>query len=190
MTIIENFLPEDYYNELLNIIMGSDFDWYHSHATLTQPLYGKNVKESTQFNHSFFNDGEFKNFFDLIQPIYFALEEHGFKPKEVFRTKVNMLMKEPDYPDDTYHGPHPDHPIPNTLTMVYYLNDSDGDTFIFEEDYLENQNFEDNLDKLKLEQRITPKANTAIIFPATKLHSSSPPRETYRRVVINVVFGL
>lgn len=190
MIIIDNFLPKEYYNQLLNIIMSGEFDWYHSHNTITQPLCGKNVKESTQFNHSFFINDEPKNFFDLIEPMYFALEEHGLKPKHIYRTKANMLMKEPDYPDDTYHGPHPDHPIPNTLTMVYYLNDSDGDTFVFEENYLENLNFEEKLDELKIEQRITPKANRAIIFDATQLHASSPPRETYRRVVINVVFGL
>ena len=190
MVIIDNFLPNEYYNELYAVIMSGDFDWYHSHATLTQPLFSERIKESKQFNHSFFIDDIPKNFYDLITPIYFALEEHGMKPSQIYRTKANMLIKEIDYPDNTYHGPHPDHPIENTLTMILYLNDSDGDTYIFEENYLEKLDFEYNLDDLKIENRITPKANRALIFDATKLHASSSPRETDRRVVINVVFKL
>lgn len=188
MTIIDDFLPKEYHTYLCSIIMSGNFDWYHSHATLTQPLFGKSTKESAQFNHSFFVENETKNFYDLVEPIYYALEEHGFKPKKVYRTKANMLMQEKDYPDDTFHGPHPDHPIPDTLTMVYYLNDSDGDTYLFKENYLDNLDFEDNIDRLEIEERITPKSNRALIFDATKLHASSPPRETNRRIVINVVF--
>ena len=188
MIIIDNFLPKEYYNQLYAVIMSGDFDWYHSHSTIIQPLYSEHIKESKQFNHSFFIDDTPKNFYDLITPIYFALEEHGMKPSKVYRTKANMLIKEVDYPDNTYHGPHPDHPIGNTLTMVLYLNNSDGDTYIFEENYLENEGFEYNLENLNIESRVTPKANRAVIFDATKLHASSPPRETERRVVINVVF--
>jgi UDP-N-acetylglucosamine enolpyruvyl transferase len=190
MIVIDNFLPKEYYNKLYSTIMSGDFDWNYSSATLTQPLFDNNIKESVQFNHSFLFDGVVSNHFDLIEPIYYALEERGLKPTNIYRTKVNMLMIEKDYPDNTYHGPHPDHPISNTLTMIYYLNDSDGDTFIFEEDYMENLDFENHLDELKIQHRITPKSNKAIIFSATQLQASSPPRETDRRVVINVVFKI
>lgn len=190
MIIINDFLPKDYYSLLYALTMSGDFDWYYSYATLTQPLFGKSVKESVQFNHSFFIDNEKRNFYDMIEPIYYALEEHGLKPKTIYRTKANMLMQEKDYPDNTHHGPHPDHPIPNTLTMIYYLNDSDGDTYLFKENYLDHLDFEDYIDSLTIETRVTPKANSAFIFDATQLHASSPPRETDRRVVINVVFGI
>jgi hypothetical protein len=190
MIIIDNFLPKDYYTYLYALIMSGDFDWYYSYATLTQPLFGKHTQESVQFNHSFFVGDEQKKFYDVIEPMYYALEEHGLKPKTVYRTKANMLMQEKDYPDNTFHGPHPDHPIPNTFTMIYYLNDSDGDTYLFKENYLEHLDFEDNIDDLTVETRVTPKANSAFIFDATQLHASSPPRKTDRRVVVNIVFGI
>ena len=48
MIIIDNFLPKDYYTQLYALVMSGDFDWYHSHATIVQPLYGKNIKESVR----------------------------------------------------------------------------------------------------------------------------------------------
>ena len=57
--------------------------------------------------------------------------------------------------------------------MIYYINDSDGDTFL-------------NKTETK---RITPKANSAVIFPSNLWHASSNPTKG-KRIVINYVAEL
>ena len=82
-----------------------------------------------------------------------------------WRIKANLLQPHPDAGE--HHPWHID--STNSYTsMIYYINDSDGDTF---------------LNKIET-QRITPKANTAVIFPSNLWHASSNPTKG-RRMVLN-----
>jgi len=81
------------------------------------------------------------------------------------RIKANLLQPYPDAPE--HHPWHTD-AANNNVSMIYYLNDSDGDTFLGETDT----------------QRVTPKANTAVIFPSNLRHASSNPTKG-RRMIIN-----
>ena len=80
------------------------------------------------------------------------------------------------YPNSPFH--HPRHADTNNddgnyVTINYYVNDSDGDTFLFPKNQAPIQ--------------VTPKANSAVIFDAKMMHCSSNPRESDRRVVVNAV---
>ena len=88
-----------------------------------------------------------------------------YKP---LRIKANLLQPHPDAGE--HHPWHYDTEKINCKSMIYYLNDSDGDTFIGKTDT----------------QRISPKANTAVIFPSNIWHASSSPTKG-RRMVINYV---
>lgn len=72
------------------------------------------------------------------------------------------------------------------LVVLYYVNDTDGDTFIFDKisDYknvtsetVENQN------ELKIIKRITPKKGRALVFDGNRYHSSSGPTKDVRCVI-------
>jgi len=67
---------------------------------------------------------------------------------------------------------------------VYYCNDSDGDTFLF------NEFFEQGTlpSRLTLAQRVTPRKNRAVIFESNRYHASSNPRKSSERIIINFVF--
>lgn len=90
----------------------------------------------------------------------------------ILRCKFNFL---PRGTDPTYHYPHIDNSEQGMMTAIYYVNDSDGDTYFFE-NYLEITN------------TITPKKGRMVLFDSNKLHSSSSPINSEYRIVMNTVF--
>jgi hypothetical protein len=61
------------------------------------------------------------------------------------------------------------------LSMVYYVNNSDGDTRIFD-------------DNMTMLHSNTPAQGNAIIFPSNRFHCSSNPIQSNVRCIINFVF--
>jgi hypothetical protein len=84
-----------------------------------------------------------------------------------------------------YGVPHYDRQELNTKILIYYINDSDGDTVIFDEFY----NGEINSEKKTISQRITPKKSRAVMFDSNRYHSASWPSENTRRI-ININFRI
>ena len=72
------------------------------------------------------------------------------------------------------------------LIVLYYVNDTDGDTFIFDKksDY-ENINLAsvENQNELKVIKRVTPKKGRALVFDGNRYHSSSGPTKDIRCII-------
>lgn len=133
-------------------------------------------KEDTQ-SQSFRLD-----FFELVRPIFYSAQDRlEMKFPGLTRVKANILLQQPTAPADHYNIPHQDSKG-NTLSMVYYCNDSDGDTFLFNEFYTGKPP-----ERLTIKERITPKKNRAVIFDSTRYHASANPIHTNARFVLNFV---
>jgi hypothetical protein len=82
--------------------------------------------------------------------------------------------------------PHIDIPEPHYVGL-YYVNDSDGDTVIYQETY--NPMFESTIhaeltsESLSVVRTITPKKGRLVIFNGNHYHSSSQPTTTHRCVI-------
>ena len=83
---------------------------------------------------------------------------------------------------DFYNIPHVDLATPHK-TLIYYVNDSDGDTLIFKERYYGKADYSAKT----IEKTITPKANRAVIFDGLKYHTGSVPTKN-NRIIINMNF--
>ena len=80
--------------------------------------------------------------------------------------------------------PHIDNDLPYGWSVIYYLNDSDGDTIIYRErcnNQFQLPNFIRN--DLKIRKRISPKKGRAVAFKNDLLHSGSYPKYNSRFVV-------
>ena len=84
--------------------------------------------------------------------------------------------------ENQYNPPHVDTPDTNSYSMVYYVNESDGDTRIFNK--LSHQGYND----LELIYSNSPKKGTALLFKSNRYHSSSNPINYDKRNIINFVF--
>ena len=125
------------------------------------------------------------HFSEQVKPIYYSAQDRlEMKFLGISRVKANILLKQSDANPDHYNIPHQDS-AGNTLSMVYYCNDSDGDTVLFNEFYTGKPP-----ERLTINQRITPKKNRAVIFDSTRYHASSNPIQTNARFVLNFVIVL
>jgi hypothetical protein len=105
-------------------------------------------------------------------------DKHDVHYDKILRARVNVL---PLSKEDKHHYIHIDNIISHHV-FLYYLHDSDGDTLFF------NKRRGDSDDNMQIIDRVSPKVGKAIMFDGLQFHSSSPPKETAFRSVLNIDF--
>lgn len=185
MKIIDNLLPKQYETHLENLLLGTDFPWYLNSYTV-QPGYETVLDERTidvqQFTHRFFLYGEVLSpFYHELFPLLVLLEKETGKSyiDRLLRIKANLIPRNPSFPDGCYNPSHIDDHDSNE-TLLYYVNDSDGDTCIFNEKH--------GATSLNLKESCSPRKGRCVLFDSSYMHSSTPPRVSDSRVVLNFVF--
>lgn len=165
---IEKVLNSVQFKELSNKIMSSDFSWYYNPNTVDKPIKDNII----QFTHRCKENNQIhSNFYNELNEIFKVLNRA--KPfSDIERCKFNLTL--PLNTQTTNTSIHQDHTEKNYYTCIIYLNDSDGDTILYNDD-------------LKEIARITPKKNTGIIFNSTIQHKAELPTKG-PRVVLNIVF--
>ena len=194
--VIDNFVSNGYATELENMCR-TEVPWY-----LEENISGINEKNSPNykkysapganydgpqygFGHwALHYNGNKSLFFEKVYPLVYALEEKAkISIKELYRIRLALTTS---VGKEVQHLPHVDEDKPHKV-LLYYVNDSDGDTFMFNEMYSsENQK---SLLNFTLKQRVEPKKNRAIIFDGLTYHNSSKPVKNMSRYIINIDFN-
>ena len=198
LEIYDNFLPDDFADEIENVLMGDQFSWYVNPTTTYAKDYSnkveldevqtKNTIEHSQLTHSFYyteddKDGvENSNYCSLIYSIMDILKTNTFWKDNLrlIRSKANLNFSMTNYTKDNHQPIHSDvsrHKWKEggIKSLLYYVNDSDGDTIFFD-------------DELNVTMRVSPKKNRAIIFDSHNIHAGSNPIKNHMMAVINLVF--
>ena len=208
--VIENFIPKELQDEIENLVNSDIFEWKLYSGTLRKGLYDYENKigiyDTWQLSHIFFYDGHpVSKYTNIITSMLYHIKNHTGNDyrKRLMKVKTNLLFPTNlNINDNSCHIPHVDVHLDGCETILYYINDSDGDTFLFDEfvdphfdkkfggthyKYENDKAIAPN--KMTLNRRITPKKGTAIIFDSNRYHASSSPKNTDRRFVINFVFS-
>jgi hypothetical protein len=126
------------------------------------------IVANTSISHkSYITDFILKKIYEKVD-----MSEYNFVP----RIKANFQSKFSSG-SHCYNTPHHDY-INDHLVVIYYVNNSDGDTFIFENDTY----------PLKVKQRISPKAGRFVFFNGNQFHAGIHPKLNDYRIVINFNF--
>jgi hypothetical protein len=192
--IFEDIIPKSFQDDIEHTIGAPGFPWFYGAATNYSvasesgfvPLdnvIDLNSQECPQFTHVMRLQGKNTSEFDkLVYPLVYFMEPHIGKPVEVVRIKANLLYTNPNFPDNCYNPPHTDEIKPNFKSVVYYINDSDGDTILFNEKFNGSR-----ITDVSVASRSSPKKGNFFVFDSTQFHASTPPRITTRRMVINFI---
>ena len=113
-----------------------------------------------------------KRFKNTVRLLNYIEQNHVPSNFRVRRLMINMQTIRPTW---SMNAPHPDFHNKDMITVLYYVNDSDGDTFFFEGPECVN--------------RVSPVKGTAAVYPSNMVHAGSTPTKTETRVVINMCFG-
>lgn len=188
--IIDNFLPESLANLIENYLTTQPHWLYNSYTSNPDEVIidntDNNIKETPQFVHPIFQEKQESEFYETMKSVLFFVEDK-FKTKilGLNRIKANLLVPNGTNNPNLYHIPHIDEGDTSAYSILYYVNDSDGDTVFFDKTVDQGDPY--NLTPI---HRETPKKNTVILFPSKRFHASSNPVNSNVRMVVNTVVTL
>ena len=109
------------------------------------------------------------------------LEKTGIKIKDIYFNRAFLQIPLEQRFAREHNGLHVDIPQEH-LACVYYLNDSDGDTILYEQTMHNTEAGSKNV-KLVEHKRVTPKKGRMVVFDGARYHCSSQPRNGYRAII-------
>ena len=183
MKVIDNFMPEDIWPQLRDMIMDprNSFPWSFTPETLQDGLLKVDPLDGYQFTHTAytvrtsFDDSDIPK--GTCVPVYNKPSFEHFLPflnnpklncKALIKLKLNLNPRRSTVFE---HGFHVDNDIPGAKTAVLYFNDNNGYT-IFE----------------KTGEKVYSKENRIVIFNNNEKHSGTTTSDTNRRVIMNINF--
>jgi hypothetical protein len=185
--VFDNLVPLMYQEELITIVRGMPFVHFDTTARLydDEPFStDPNLKDNGQFVNVVYDpdDNLRTDFFPMFFPIlYFFNHATGIKINKITRFKINLVLQDFTFQSNQYNIPHVDTSKPGEKVLLYYVNDSDGDTILFDQ-------FKGDTN-LTINQRISPKQGRAVLFEANRYHAGCSPRLHKTRYAININFN-
>lgn len=190
VTVHDNVLTKSTFNLLKNEIVESMvFPWFR---TVTTSYDNPNIElHDFSWTHIVLRNGQPESqIYSLLQPLLLSVFDNINEPVEQF-LRIRLALQTP-VGSMYVNTPHVDDPNPHK-TAIIYLNDSDGDTLIYNEkfDPTSGHSITDYKNKVlknnfTLMNSIKPKANTMCLFDGFHYHSSQKPITHPLRVICNI----
>lgn len=198
---LKNFLPLRMQEEIKKTFLSPFIAWYTD-----GPVWGKeylfldktvienkNVIDSVGFHHMIFYEGkQLSDHFSISNSILFFLEKNlNISITEILRIRARLTTQINGHNADKYCGPHVDfYGEPNYYSFVYYVHDTDGDTFIFDETTESIKTKSNALSNPKILERFKPKEGEGVFFNGNMFHSGNCPIKEDIRIIINFDFRI
>jgi hypothetical protein len=198
--VLDNLIPLVYQNELEQSVFELPFYLTKSigyDSTLPNAeIGGINFLDNIGFSHALIlNNDIMSDKWVLFKPIlYFFSQQTNIFVKDILRVRLRLTLQNPETNNYLFNKPHtdlPDH-AGSYKTLVYYINDSDGDFYLFDKYYNPYEHTEEalkDIDKKIILQK-TPKKGTAIYFDGHQYHAGNTPLKHQYRYVINFDFTI
>jgi len=171
--IVDNIISKCYQDHIENAFTSPSFPWFYGMRGITMDANDT----TTGFHHLIYINDETNNnyhrssYFDIFLPI--LLQASNAEIKNLLRIRASMFLKNQN--DVDHHLPHIDYDLPH-YTMIYYVNDSDGPTHIFENE--------------KIIEKVEPIKGRCLIMDGNIYHASSCPKINTHRMIINFNFQI
>jgi len=184
--VYDSIISKKMSNRILDTLKDSHFPWFLSSSFYTAAEEDIkeaskshiNLKEYLQFVHVFYDNlnGDTRANSPFVQMPVDILQEYmnytQINSVSLVRCKANFQTQHINNSQSLYNTPHRDLQEPH-LVLLYYANDSDGDTVLF-----------DNETEKEF-ARISPKQGRILAFDGGILHAGSHPYNSECRIVIN-----
>ena len=185
--IIDDAIPKEKQLEIEDLCVSLSFPWVYSPGTISSSdikKYNLAVSDlainTPQMCSEMYVDQAIANpmclaFVPVISAIPFTIDT-------LIKVKINLTMPAAGVTPDMYGIPHTDFPnVPNNVTAIYYITESDGDTIIFNQ--VQGQS-----GPLTEHTRVKPKQGRLVVFGGNRIHAGTNPTTNTPRIVANINF--
>jgi hypothetical protein len=177
--ILDNLFSEEYMKKIEeSCIEGS---WKYSNNI----TYGENY-DDIRNGFSMIVEDNTSQYFLYQYLIFKSCEKINFKVKKSIRIRKRLTYSNKEKYNIPYQ-PHVDFDDEH-LVLLYYVNDSDGDTFVYKEKYSKKNKLNSdnvNIENLSLLKKIEFKRGRVVIFNGRNFHASSLSSSN-PRIVLNI----
>jgi hypothetical protein len=182
--VIDQAVPASIQDALESLALGSKINWFRSKGAtyddgprMIFPVTPDSL-EVQQFTHTVYElNKPASQLFANVLPVITAIP---YTIKQMIRIKLNLgVYAHTDNPNA--HGmPHVDFTevSEQLISAIYYVNDSTGDTLIFDQRYGQSG-------PLTVKTRVPPKKGRLVVFDGRLLHAGNTPRTNEPRININ-----
>lgn len=180
--LLDQVIDEKYQNHLEDIMSSLAFPWFMNKWVdeYSFDFKDENVVDSFQLSHTFYDNGASMPTYNLVQPLLDSIvKKAGISRYTIVRVKANLTTQH-QLPSTHYQTPHVD-TDPPSRTFVYYVNDSDGDTVLF------NERLGDRFSEFTVRDRCSPKKGRVFSFDGNHYHAGQYPSTKYRMVINFVI---
>jgi hypothetical protein len=181
--IIDDIVSKQHQEFIKNYFLSESIDWYFQKDI----TYEENIeiaKQNYGFSNVIYNFPPSKKleseYYIANSLLYIAADKINAHIQEILRIRTFLQLPINNQSNDV-NNPHRDLNI-NHLVMLYYVNDSDGDTIIYNET--------EESDNYTIKETVKPKQGRIVIFDGQHYHSSSRPTIGPRCTInINILKG-
>jgi hypothetical protein len=169
MKIIDNFLPQDFFNDLQNLLFDDKFPWYFSNISVYEG------DDSPMFVHIVYMDMEpVSSLWEQIKST--LIEKLQLKRNQsILRIKINATPRTSSIEETGLHYDiisDRDQSVRPHNVAIIYLNSNDGYTI-----------FEDGT-------KVESVENRCVIFPGSLKHAGTSCTDTQLRMVLNINYTI
>jgi len=208
--LIDDFLSTEQSEEVERKLSKFDFPWWFIKTSTYQDgpnlsLLDKNIYATTPvFRHCFLDIVKKHNlnmdYFDIVSPFFVKIQHHMNFKVEFTRIMANLLIGN-DKNIGKIDVPHIDMDPKEGVegyTAIYYVNESDGQTILFDEKWdinypkpkngIVSEDYVRMFNSIKIHSKIEPKKNRFVVWKSDRLHAA-PCYCSSPRFVINFNFN-
>jgi hypothetical protein len=173
MIIKNNIQDKDKIKQIFDICDSNFFPYYWNENQIDSDL---TLKQYGGFTHIFYSDNKINSpLYDIFYNVILDIaEKENITIKLLHRLQANLSLNINIDDVQFKNSIHQDMDLPNYKTILYYINDSDGDTVIYDN----NKNVIDS---------ILPFSGNYIIFDSMTFHRSTIPKNSKKRMVVNCI---
>jgi hypothetical protein len=191
--VIDDILPTYVFQNLQNKIINDTFPFYFSNKTVNKHEDIDNISKDFSFYHVVCDSSYKSHIFPCLEVCLLSIfDKIHIEHNEIIRIRIGLIT---NIGEINVHKPHVDCDFPNYYTGLLYLNDSDGETFIYNEVYDDSYGI-GSFDYIKtilnnnlsVKEKIKPKQNRLLLMNGNVFHSSSNPISVSARYTINFNF--
>lgn len=162
--IFDNFLEEEYFNQLKSLFLNPYFPWYIQPHVVDNDSVDGFMGNDSQFTHIFSEENQINSdYYQYLSPLLEKLNVNYIR-----RIKANLTTKTPETHWYEYHTDY-SYDLDDSKTGILYINTNDGKT-----------SFDNGI-------IVSSKENRFLKFPTKILHTGSTHTDIpYCRIVLNI----